>query len=71
MTDWISCKDRLPEPGVVVIACICYPVVPPLVRQANRRFTRPDYWYIDDSFDSVPEERVTHWQPLPAPPEAP
>ena len=60
MTNWISVKERLPEPYVRVL---CY--------YSGRGGVR-----ISEMFGSVPEfgletmyGKVTHWMPLPEPPK--
>ena len=60
--EWISVKDRLPEPGEYVLVCD----------------TREDWyglcefsgeaWY-DASYKQVNIDDVTHWQYLPQPPK--
>ena len=64
MSDWISIKDRKPEPFQTVLAC-----------WNDKKHPRVDmcFWNGDRHFDGevwVPmEEAITHWQPLPEPPE--
>lgn len=61
---WISVKDRMPEPGQKVIA----------VFRDSGGSIADQARYRDDMFDfsgwcNVQMESVTHWMPLPAPPK--
>lgn len=66
MSNWISVKDRLPEPGQRVI-----------VFSAKGKFIGEGWmdakrkWFRYDGFASVELlfGTVTHWQPFPEPPE--
>lgn len=57
---WISVAERLPEPGVVILAGGSNFVTEAI-------FNGGGHWWIllDDGSISA---RVTHWQPMPAPP---
>jgi hypothetical protein len=57
---WISVKERLPEDRYLVIAFRPDDWVFP-------GFMKYDIWY--NAIDDLMEDHVTHWQPLPAPPE--
>ena len=60
MSEWISVKDRLPETGNW---CLCF-----ADRQVEILFldgTNPVFWLQLGDF----EHEVTHWMPLPEPPE--
>ena len=63
--NWISVDDRLPEKGDVVLITKYRHRVPITARYGN-----PDKWYplcwrkYIEPFDDV-----THWMPLPGPPE--
>lgn len=76
MSEWISTKDRLPEENTPVLICTTrkcvwkaryydeYRVLQVLIRAA--------YWEVDGSCDESIEfepAEVTHWMPLPEPPE--
>lgn len=69
-SEWISVKDRLPEDGVEVLACKGALVA--LDGGFASRYvawldydTNPPQWIISGE----PTDEITHWQPLPAPPE--
>ena len=63
MSGWISVEDELPEKGVAVLICTqwrtIYTCRLPVILAMNSR---------EDS-DLTKHERVTHWMPLPEPPE--
>ena len=54
---WISVKDRLPEPKAVVLA-----------HCTNGRMLTVGYF--DKDLEFLKSGRVTHWRPLPEPPES-
>lgn len=54
---WISVKDRLPEPKAMVLA-----------HCTNGRMLTVGYF--DKDLDFLKSGRVTHWMPLPEPPES-
>lgn len=73
MNEWISVEDRLPDGNKTVLAYAKY-------RQINNELSDPfimvatkyqrgnkDIWWEDDN--CVYLEDVTHWMPLPEPPE--
>ena len=58
-SEWISVQDRLPETETTVLVCT----------ERGYIFTSwasdvDVFWFYDEEED----DRVTHWQPLPAPP---
>lgn len=59
MSDWISVKDRMPDTGISVLV-FAYD------NQMWVAYWVPDWW--SDYFDNE-VHCVTHWQPLPEPPE--
>ena len=61
MAEWISVKNRLPEVGQLVLCyCVCsYEVL---------RFMNVNSWLGARNADYM-EGYVTHWMPLPEPPE--
>lgn len=68
MSEWIRVEDKMPEDGVGVLVTDGTDV------SAGRR--RWGYWHpheVDIDYGSGAdisfEDRVTHWMPLPAPPE--
>ena len=63
--DWISVKDKLPEPGVNVLArCFYHECWQMFVCHVSKR--NPGNWYTGIAGQWV---QVTHWKPLPQPPE--
>jgi hypothetical protein len=68
MGEWISVKDRLPEDGSSVLVFI--PDYPDAYLSNRVAWldcdTTPPLWI----HEGVDIDGVTHWQPLPAPPEA-
>ena len=63
---WISVKDRLPEWDAPVL--VAYQVGPEPDVDIARLLPHSGRWYRSGSF-ALREGDVTHWQPLPPPPE--
>lgn len=63
MMDWISVKDRLPEPGHRVLAASVY-FTGECWMAVNGTWYRYNGFDMDHLFESI-----THWMPLPEPPE--
>jgi len=62
MSKWISVEDRLPEKGAVVLA---FGTRSATTGQFQGIGSRPWFWY----WKGNTIKRVTHWMPLPEPPE--
>lgn len=56
---WIDVKDRLPDRDMDVVTYSGY------FQVRIGRLSDGDFWFIDGQ--SLPQ-RITHWQPLPLPP---
>ena len=63
--EWISVKDRLPEKNKNVILA-----AEGLTHQVCYGFYYCGMFHIFYTNGASPNNRVTHWMPLPAPPEA-
>ena len=63
-SEWISVKDRMPEQFVTVIGLMKEGVMPfPMVRECY--LIEDGFW-----FSAINEfVEVTHWMPMPEPPE--
>jgi len=62
-TKWISIKDRLPKPENVVMVTYKYPTGRQEVTMSFTTEKHPEF------FDHVCYDLITHWMPLPEPPE--
>lgn len=60
MSNWISVDERLPEYGTEVLVCLA---------NGTRAIA---YWHVSKCWLGLGTKlnHVTHWQPLPEPPEA-
>lgn len=63
--DWISVKERLPFSGENVTVCSVYKKI---VCAYIWKETEYYIWKCANSHNDINEE-ITHWKPLPAPPE--
>lgn len=64
MSEWISVKDRLPEPGEKVITFLRLAGSPMI---GTGYFMGDDGWYYI-GIEAPHHDVVTHWMPLPEPP---
>jgi hypothetical protein len=65
MSEWISVKDRMPEEGVDVL------VYGDIYLNRNRKGADVDFVDRESgNFFYYDEGEVTHWRPLPEPPES-
>lgn len=72
MSEWISVKDRLPEADTpVLVTYLGY--MDGIARTDGIGIIRWGVWYWYESEDDDNDDeiivRITHWQPLPEPPE--
>ena len=66
MSEWISVKDKLPEEDLG--ACIVYDGFK--VQHADHYIIHGEHiWQTPDCYESEEIRGVTHWMPLPEPPE--
>lgn len=60
MSEWISVKERLPERRRRVLCWLSYPDIEEIIVENQ---------YYGNGMWTVESEAVTHWMPLPEPPE--
>jgi hypothetical protein len=63
MSEWISINDRLPESAVPVLVTDGLQICIAFIQTLNKKFTQINTW------DDWIHESVSHWMPLPNPPE--
>lgn len=68
--EWISVKDRLPEPSYILVWAPEYQNQA-MVAMYTETKDGLGFWDFDEWNDNSIEEYVTHWMPLPAPPLTP
>jgi hypothetical protein len=67
MTGWVSVKEQLPRVGMAKSENDGWLVYKPNAsRKIETCFVHPDWWYCDDGSS----QEITHWMPLPEPPES-
>lgn len=66
---WISVEERLPETQWSVIIALKRDGGGIRIAIGSRAHWTPHRYYIDGGTCAIDADRVTHWMPLPAPPE--
>ena len=61
--EWIKCSERMPEFGEQVMVCVSGGILDIAQRELNGDFWNGDYY--EEAMN------ITHWMPLPTPPEEP
>ena len=62
MPRWIPATERFPEENMRVIGFMAWKGITAIEFQNGK-------WYSVDHLQSLPDEAVTHWMPLPPPPK--
>jgi Lar family restriction alleviation protein len=73
---WIPVKEKLPDKDGRYLVCdggavleACFSPTGQLRRNQNGEFYRLPSWSTTDCYESEDLDHVTHWMPLPEPPE--
>jgi len=69
--EWISVKERLPEPKQRILAHTIYGYI--TITHYNLLDTDGDligFFFINSQFASIQSSVITHWMPLPEPPNS-
>ena len=66
MMDWISVKDRLPEESGPYLCYMADYPFGPICMIVNYKKDKSAFWWFADN---VKAPFITHWMPLPEPPE--
>lgn len=69
MSEWISVEERIPEPLIDVLVHINRIGFYVLSMCPYHDSENLSYWSFPDSWVDIDENDVTHWMPLPEPPE--
>ena len=64
--EWISVDDRLPRESEVVLA---YSVKFGIIQRIYTSYIGEVRWWSHGCWNSTEQLRITHWMPLPEPPE--
>ena len=67
--EWISVKDRLPEIDKKVLVCDIDVEDEPVIHTYELSIDEDGYFWSDEGGWWIDFECVTHWMPLPEPPE--
>ena len=70
MTEWISIEDRLPESGQDVLLVH---MISDDASSVMSGWRDSNHWFENCYYGkpaNVPKEDITHWMPLPEPPDA-
>lgn len=68
MSEWISVKDRLPEVRAVVLVYANNKIYVSGIAALNDYGDGLHNWYCVNDYESIDQD-ITHWMPLPDPPE--
>lgn len=69
MSEWIKCSDRMPAPDQYVLVKVAFGRVHLACQRRGEWLQDKEYCNSSGFISSVIGNRITHWQPLPSPPE--